>query len=67
MRAAIHPAKSQTQPATVNIRLTEQERIRVMNSEDLFAIMQKVLLRENKIDRDKELSQIITMKVYAIT
>nr|VFK30447.1 MAG: DNA repair protein RadC [Candidatus Kentron sp. MB]VFK34423.1 MAG: DNA repair protein RadC [Candidatus Kentron sp. MB]VFK76702.1 MAG: DNA repair protein RadC [Candidatus Kentron sp. MB] len=38
----------------MNIRLTEQERIRVLNGEDVFAIMQKVLLRENKCDRDKE-------------
>nr|VFK59758.1 MAG: RadC-like JAB domain-containing protein [Candidatus Kentron sp. TUN] len=38
----------------MNIRLTAQEKIQVLNGEDLFAIMQKVLLREDKIDRDKE-------------
>nr|VFK28045.1 MAG: hypothetical protein BECKMB1821G_GA0114241_103226 [Candidatus Kentron sp. MB]VFK29371.1 MAG: hypothetical protein BECKMB1821I_GA0114274_100950 [Candidatus Kentron sp. MB]VFK74765.1 MAG: hypothetical protein BECKMB1821H_GA0114242_100950 [Candidatus Kentron sp. MB] len=43
----------------MDIRLTEQERIRVLNGEDVFAIMQKVLLRENKIDRDKGHFRII--------
>ena len=38
----------------MNIKLTAQEKIQVINGEDLFAIMQKVLLREQKIDRDKE-------------
>nr|VFJ63361.1 MAG: DNA repair protein RadC [Candidatus Kentron sp. DK] len=38
----------------MNIKLTAQEKIQVINGEDLFAIMQKILLRENKIDRDKE-------------
>nr|VFJ44237.1 MAG: RadC-like JAB domain-containing protein [Candidatus Kentron sp. DK] len=38
----------------MNIRLTAQEKIKVMNGEDLFAIMQKILLREAKIDREKE-------------
>nr|VFK22253.1 MAG: DNA repair protein RadC [Candidatus Kentron sp. MB]VFK32648.1 MAG: DNA repair protein RadC [Candidatus Kentron sp. MB]VFK76012.1 MAG: DNA repair protein RadC [Candidatus Kentron sp. MB] len=43
----------------MNIYLAEQERIRVLNGEDVFAIMQKVLLSENKIDRDKEHFQIV--------
>nr|VFK32741.1 MAG: hypothetical protein BECKMB1821I_GA0114274_10362 [Candidatus Kentron sp. MB]VFK77302.1 MAG: hypothetical protein BECKMB1821H_GA0114242_11212 [Candidatus Kentron sp. MB] len=43
----------------MNIRLTKQESIRVINGEDVFAIMQKVLLRENKIDRDKEHFRIV--------
>nr|VFJ93415.1 MAG: DNA repair protein RadC [Candidatus Kentron sp. H]VFK08026.1 MAG: DNA repair protein RadC [Candidatus Kentron sp. H] len=38
----------------MNIELTAQEKIQILNGEDLFAIMQKVLLREEKIDRDKE-------------
>nr|VFK28438.1 MAG: hypothetical protein BECKMB1821G_GA0114241_10377 [Candidatus Kentron sp. MB]VFK32839.1 MAG: hypothetical protein BECKMB1821I_GA0114274_10376 [Candidatus Kentron sp. MB]VFK75942.1 MAG: hypothetical protein BECKMB1821H_GA0114242_103621 [Candidatus Kentron sp. MB] len=43
----------------MSIRLTEQESIRVMNGEGVFAIMQRVLLREKKIDRDKERFWII--------
>lgn len=38
----------------MNIPLSEKEKIRILNTEDLYSIMQKVLLRENKIDRDKE-------------
>nr|VFK18667.1 MAG: DNA repair protein RadC [Candidatus Kentron sp. LFY] len=38
----------------MNIELTAQEKIQILNGEDLSAIMQKILLRENKIDRDKE-------------
>ena len=38
----------------MNVKLTEQRKIKLLNSDDVFEIMQKVLGRENKIDRDKE-------------
>jgi len=38
----------------MNVRLTEAQKIRILNSDDIFSIMQMVLRRENKIDRDKE-------------
>nr|VFJ72848.1 MAG: DNA repair protein RadC [Candidatus Kentron sp. FW] len=38
----------------MDIKLTEKQKIKVINGEDVFAIMQRVLLREAKIDRDKE-------------
>ena len=38
----------------MKIKLTEPQKIKIINSDDVFQIMQKVLLRENKIDRDKE-------------
>ena len=38
----------------MNICLSAQEKIQIMNGEDLFAIMNKILLREAKIDREKE-------------
>lgn len=38
----------------MTIRLTEEQKIKILNSEDLFSIMQQVFLREKKIDRDKE-------------
>ena len=44
------PAKKK-QP--MKVRITAKE-IKILNSKDLYAVMQKVLLRENKIDRDKE-------------
>lgn len=38
----------------MNVRLTQEQKIKVLNSEDVYKVMQQVLLRENKIDRDKE-------------
>ncbi len=38
----------------MNINLTGKDLIKIANSDDIFAIMQKILLRENKLDREKE-------------
>ena len=38
----------------MNIKLTEAERIKILNSDDLYRIMQKILLREQKIDQNRE-------------
>ena len=38
----------------MNINLTEEEKIKILNSDDIYSIMQKVLLREEKIDQNKE-------------
>ena len=38
----------------MNVRLTEEQKIKILNGEDLYRIMQQVLLREKKIDRNKE-------------
>ena len=38
----------------MNIQLTDEEKIKVLNGDDLFGIMQKILLREDHIDRDRE-------------
>lgn len=38
----------------MQVKLSELEKIRVLNSEDMYGIMQRVLMRENKIERDKE-------------
>nr|VFJ51306.1 MAG: DNA repair protein RadC [Candidatus Kentron sp. DK]VFJ68164.1 MAG: DNA repair protein RadC [Candidatus Kentron sp. DK] len=43
----------------MNIKLTAQEKIKVLNGEDIFAIMSKILLREAKIDREKERFRIV--------
>ncbi|BDS10689.1 JAB domain-containing protein [Aureispira anguillae] len=37
----------------MRINLSDAEKIRVLNSEDIFDIMQKVLKRESKLDKDK--------------
>lgn len=38
----------------MKVRLSKQDQIRILNSEDLYAVMQKILLRDRKIDRGKE-------------
>jgi len=38
----------------MKVRLTNEERITVANSDDLAEIMQKILLRENKLSRKQE-------------
>lgn len=38
----------------MNVKLNDKQKIKVINSDDIYRIMQQVLLRENKIDRDKE-------------
>ena len=47
----------------MNVRLTEKDKVKILNSDDVFAAMQKILLRENKIDRDKEHFWIIGLNV----
>ena len=39
---------------TMNVRLTKEQKIKVLNSADIYAIMQQVMLRENKIRRNQE-------------
>lgn len=38
----------------MNIELTESERIKILNSDDIYGIMQRILLREDKIDQNRE-------------
>jgi DNA repair protein RadC len=38
----------------MDIKLTEDERIKILNSDDIYGIMQHILLRENKIDQNRE-------------
>lgn len=38
----------------MNIRLKPSEDRRIIRSDDIYVIMQKILLRENKIDRNRE-------------
>lgn len=38
----------------MNVRLTKDQKIKIANSEDVFAIMQAVLKRENRLSRQKE-------------
>lgn len=38
----------------MNVKLTDAQKIKVLNSADLYAVMRQVLLRENKIRRGRE-------------
>jgi DNA repair protein RadC len=38
----------------MNVRLTEEQKIKILNSDDVYKIMQQVLLRQNKIRRNQE-------------
>jgi DNA repair protein RadC len=38
----------------MNVKLTNAQKIKLASSADIYKIMQQVLLRENKIDRNKE-------------
>ncbi|NVK64991.1 MAG: JAB domain-containing protein [Flavobacteriales bacterium] len=38
----------------MNINLSSEEKIKVLNGDDLYGIMQRILLRADKIDQDRE-------------
>lgn len=38
----------------MDIRLSEKEKIKVLNSDDIYGIIQRILLRESKIDQNRE-------------
>lgn len=38
----------------MNVRLSKAQKIKVLNSLDVFLVMQQILLRENKLERGKE-------------
>ena len=38
----------------MNVRLTPAQKIQLLNSQDVYSVMQQVLLRENKIRRNQE-------------
>lgn len=38
----------------MNVRLSQDQKIKILNSSDLYKIMQQILLRENKIRRNQE-------------
>lgn len=38
----------------MNVRLSKDQKIKVLNADDLYSIMQQILMRENKIRRNQE-------------
>lgn len=47
----------------MDIKLRKDDKKLISNSEDVYAIMQRILLRDNKIDREKEHFWIIGMNL----
>ena len=47
----------------MQVKLSPSEKIKVINSDDIYSVMQRILLRENKIDRNKEHFWIIGLSV----
>ena len=45
----------------MNIELTEDQKIKVMNSSMVFKVMQQILLREDEIERDQEHFYIVCL------
>jgi DNA repair protein RadC len=50
----------------MNIKLTDKDKIRINDADDLYGIMQRILLRENKIDREKEHFWIVGMNQASV-
>lgn len=46
----------------MNVRLTDEQKIKILNANDVYDIMQKVLLRQNKIRRAQEHFWVIGLK-----
>jgi DNA repair protein RadC len=38
----------------MNVELTEEQKIKILNSSDVYMVMKQILMRENKIERDHE-------------
>jgi DNA repair protein RadC len=47
----------------MTIKLTKAQKIQILNGKDVFKIMKEILIRENKIDRNKEHLWIIALSV----
>jgi DNA repair protein RadC len=47
----------------MQVKLNELEKIRLLNTDDIYSVMQRILMRENKIERNKERFWIIGLAV----
>jgi DNA repair protein RadC len=36
----------------MNVELTEEQKIKILNSSDVYMVMKQILMRENKIERE---------------
>lgn len=47
----------------MNVRLSKNQKIKIGSPEDIYSIMQKILLRENRVGREKEHFWVIGLAV----
>lgn len=47
----------------MNVRLSKEQKIKIGSPEDLYGLMQKILLRENRTGRQKEHFWVIGLAV----
>ena len=47
----------------MNVRLTKEQKIEIGSPEDIYSIMQQILLRESRIGRDKEHFWVIGLAI----
>ena len=47
----------------MNINIDEKDKIKLLNSDHVYDVMQKILSRENEIDRDKEHFWIVGLAI----
>jgi DNA repair protein RadC len=45
----------------MNIELTEEQKIKILNSSDVYMVMKQILMRENKIERDFERVYVVCL------
>jgi hypothetical protein len=45
----------------MNVELTEEQKIKILNSSDVYMVMKQILMRENKIERDFEHVYIVCL------
>jgi DNA repair protein RadC len=51
----------------MKVHLTREQRIQVLNTEDIYSVMQQILLRENKVGRNREHFWVVCLSgIYRI-
>jgi len=47
----------------MNVELTEEQKIKILNSSDVYMVIKQILMRENKIERDQEHAWCVCLAV----
>ena len=49
----------------MNVKLTNKHKIKVNGADDIFQVMRHILLRDNKVDREKEHFFYVTNQIFS--